>query len=86
LKLTKYNPGNIKFFCDFDYIVTDYCVIKEGVYFRGINTLGRFLYVTQPKQMVLMLRIQRDSSEDIMEFKKKPTNALDCTIVILLRS
>jgi len=45
-------------------------MIKGGVYFRGIPMLDRFLYVTQPTQMVLMLRIQRDSSEDVMNLKK----------------
>jgi len=45
-------------------------MIKGGVYFRGIPMLGRFWYVTQPTQMVLMLRIQRDSTEDIMKLKK----------------
>jgi hypothetical protein len=45
-------------------------MISGDVYFRGILVFRRCLFVTLHTQMVLMLRIQRDFSEDIIDLKK----------------
>jgi hypothetical protein len=60
--------------------------LVEIAYFLAIHVLRRFLVVILRKKMFLILRIQRDSYEDIIEFLEKSTNAIDCMIVILLCS
>jgi len=42
----------------------------EIVYFCAIHVLRRYFFVILRRQMILMLRIQRDSSKDIIEFLK----------------